>query len=63
MASQHNYFPIQKSATCGIKVDVHHWLIMHGHYTCVARKPKCGACMIEDLGEFKDKPLLYYVET
>ena len=37
------------------KLDVHHWLILHGRYTCVARKPKCGACIIEDLCEFKDK--------
>lgn len=38
------------------KVDVHHWLILHGRYTCVARKPKCGSCIIEDLCEFKEKP-------
>ncbi len=38
-------------------LDAHHWLILHGRYTCVARKPKCGACMIEDLCEFKDKIL------
>ncbi len=37
------------------KVDVHHWLILHGRYTCVARKPRCGACIIEDLCEYKDK--------
>jgi endonuclease-3 len=37
------------------KVDVHHWLILHGRYTCVARKPRCGACRIEDLCEFKEK--------
>ncbi|MEZ8148925.1 endonuclease III [Enterovibrio norvegicus] len=37
------------------KVDVHHWLILHGRYTCVARKPHCGSCVIEDLCEFKDK--------
>ncbi len=37
------------------KLDVHHWLILHGRYTCVARKPKCGSCLIEDLCEFKDK--------
>lgn len=37
------------------KLDVHHWLILHGRYTCVARKPKCGSCMLEDLCEFKDK--------
>ena len=37
------------------KVDVHHWLILHGRYVCTARKPKCGSCIIEDLCEFKDK--------
>ncbi|WP_309045849.1 endonuclease III [Marinobacter sediminicola] len=36
-------------------LDAHHWLILHGRYTCVARKPRCGACIIEDLCEFKDK--------
>lgn len=35
--------------------DLHHWLILHGRYTCVARKPKCGSCIIEDLCEFKEK--------
>ncbi|MBE0412139.1 endonuclease III [Yoonia sp.] len=33
----------------------HHWLILHGRYTCVARKPKCGACLIADLCQFEDK--------
>ena len=33
----------------------HHWLILHGRYMCVARKPKCGACLIRDLCEFEDK--------
>ncbi|HAU92120.1 endonuclease III [Alteromonas oceani] len=37
------------------KVDVHHWLILHGRYTCLARKPRCGSCIIEDLCEYKDK--------
>jgi endonuclease-3 len=37
------------------KVNVHHWLILHGRYICVARTPRCGACVIEDLCEFKDK--------
>lgn len=37
------------------KLDAHHWLILHGRYVCVARKPKCEACIIEDLCEFKDK--------
>ena len=36
------------------KVDVHHWLILHGRYICVARKPRCSACVIEDLCELKD---------
>lgn len=38
-------------------LDAHHWLILHGRYVCVARKPRCGACIIEDLCEFKDKLL------
>ncbi|MDR5610866.1 MULTISPECIES: endonuclease III [unclassified Arsenophonus] len=37
------------------KVDCHHWFILHGRYTCIARKPRCGSCIIEDLCEFNDK--------
>ena len=37
------------------KLDAHHWLILHGRYTCIARKPRCGSCIIEDLCEFKQK--------
>ncbi|MBD0788513.1 endonuclease III [Vibrio sp. Y2-5] len=37
------------------KLDVHHWLILHGRYTCIARKPRCGSCIIEDLCEFASK--------
>ncbi|WP_306586741.1 endonuclease III [Hafnia paralvei] len=37
------------------KLDCHHWLILHGRYTCIARKPRCGSCIIEDLCEFKEK--------
>jgi endonuclease-3 len=37
------------------KKDAHHWLILHGRYTCIARKPRCGACIIEDLCEYKHK--------
>ncbi len=37
------------------KQDAHHWLILHGRYTCVARKPRCGACVIEDLCEYRQK--------
>lgn len=35
--------------------DLHHWLILHGRYTCIARKPRCGSCIIEDICDFKDK--------
>lgn len=36
-------------------LDAHHWLILHGRYVCTARKPRCGACRIEDLCEYKAK--------
>ncbi|WP_342114192.1 endonuclease III [Pseudoduganella sp. OTU4001] len=36
-------------------MDAHHWLILHGRYTCIARKPKCWNCVISDLCEFKGK--------
>ena len=39
------------------KLDAHHWLILHGRYTCVARKPRCQSCCISDLCEYKDKNL------
>ncbi|GGX85387.1 endonuclease III [Massilia dura] len=35
--------------------DAHHWLILHGRYTCIARKPQCWNCMIVDLCEYRDK--------
>ena len=37
------------------KQDAHHWLILHGRYTCIARKPRCGSCIIEDLCEYRHK--------
>jgi len=37
------------------KQDAHHWLILHGRYTCVARTPRCGSCLIEDLCEYRHK--------
>lgn len=36
-------------------LHAHHWLILHGRYTCVARKPRCGNCAIEKLCKYKDK--------
>ena len=35
--------------------DAHHWLILHGRYICTARKPRCGACVISDLCEYRNK--------
>ncbi|HEY5703233.1 MAG TPA: endonuclease III [Gammaproteobacteria bacterium] len=37
------------------KKNAHHWLILHGRYVCMARKPLCGSCLIEDLCEWKQK--------
>jgi endonuclease III len=37
------------------KKDAHHWLILHGRYTCIARNPKCDACLIFEYCEWKDK--------
>ena len=39
------------------KLDAHHWLILHGRYTCIARKPRCRSCTISDLCEYKHKQL------
>ncbi len=37
------------------KQDAHHWLILHGRYTCIARKPRCSSCIIHDLCEYRAK--------
>jgi endonuclease-3 len=39
------------------KLDAHHWLILHGRYTCIARKPRCQSCCISDLCEYKARNL------
>jgi len=44
-----------KVVPAAFRVNAHHWLLLHGRYTCIARKPRCGACIIEDLCEYKDK--------
>ena len=36
-------------------IDAHHWLILHGRYTCKARKPDCGACIVCDLCDYRHK--------
>ena len=35
--------------------DAHHWLLLHGRYTCVARRPRCASCVIYDLCEYRNK--------
>jgi endonuclease III len=44
-----------KNVPPAFRHDAHHWLILHGRYICVARKPKCAICMINDLCEYKEK--------
>ncbi|WP_370659872.1 hypothetical protein [Paraglaciecola algarum] len=44
-----------KVVSASLKASAHQWLILHGHYSCVAGKPRCGSCIIEDLCEIKNK--------
>lgn len=46
---------LNKFVPASHKKDAHHLLILHGRYTCIARKPRCSSCVIEDLCEYKDK--------
>ncbi|GGI53531.1 endonuclease III [Oxalicibacterium solurbis] len=46
---------LMKFVTDEFKQDAHHWLILHGRYTCIARAPKCWNCLIADLCEYKAK--------
>jgi endonuclease-3 len=46
---------LEKFTADEFKHDAHHWLILHGRYTCVARKPKCPQCAIRDLCEYRSK--------
>lgn len=46
---------IEDNVPAEFQRHAHHWLILHGRYICVARKPKCGACLIADLCQFEDK--------
>ena len=48
---------LNKVVPTEFKIDAHHWLILHGRYTCVARTPKCSQCLIVDLCEYKHKVL------
>lgn len=46
---------IEDHIPADFQLHAHHWLILHGRYICVARKPKCGACIIRDLCQFEEK--------
>ena len=46
---------IEDNVPAHFQLHAHHWLILHGRYTCVARKPKCRACIINDLCQFEEK--------
>ena len=46
---------LEKVVPREFKRDAHHWLIFHGRYVCIARKPRCGSCVLEDLCEFREK--------
>ncbi|MDT8857150.1 endonuclease III [Paracoccaceae bacterium Fryx2] len=46
---------IEDNVPVEFQQHAHHWLILHGRYICVARKPKCGICPIRDLCSFEDK--------
>jgi endonuclease III len=46
---------IEDNVPVDFQQHAHHWLILHGRYICVARKPKCGVCLIRDLCQFEDK--------
>jgi endonuclease-3 len=48
---------IEDNVPAEYQQHAHHWLILHGRYTCMARKPKCAACLIRDLCQFEDKNL------
>ena len=48
---------LEKIVPDHFKSHAHHWLILHGRYTCVARKPLCPVCVVNDLCRFKDKTL------
>jgi endonuclease-3 len=46
---------LEKAVPHRYKLHAHHWLILHGRYVCIARRPKCGECLIADLCRYPDK--------
>ncbi|NJD07905.1 MAG: endonuclease III [Methylococcaceae bacterium] len=59
LATGKNVLEVERKLTRTVppqhRKDAHHLLILHGRYTCIARKPRCGSCPIADLCEFPDK--------
>lgn len=59
IAPGHNVLEVEKELLRLVPeeflLDAHHWLILHGRYVCVARKPRCADCPIADLCEYEDK--------
>ena len=46
---------IEDNIPADFQLHAHHWMTLHGRYTCVARKPKCPACLIRDLCQYEEK--------
>ena len=61
IAAGNDVVAVERAIEDNVPVDfqqhAHHWLILHGRYICVARKPKCAACHIRDLCDYEDKNL------
>ncbi|MDH5648120.1 MAG: endonuclease III [Gammaproteobacteria bacterium] len=59
LAPGKNVLEVEKNLMKAVPKDfrqhAHHWLILHGRYTCIARKPRCGSCVIYNLCEYQDK--------
>lgn len=48
---------LEKLVPAPYRLHAHHWLILHGRYVCIARKPRCPVCVVRDVCKFPDKPL------
>jgi endonuclease-3 len=54
---------LERSVPKEFLMNAHHWLILHGRYVCIARQPRCPACLIEDLCEYPDKTVGHVERT
>lgn len=48
---------LEKLVPLPYRLHAHHWLILHGRYVCIARKPRCPVCVVRDVCKYPDKPL------